>query len=246
MLALLGIFLFALFAALGVWQLQRLQWKLDLIERVDARVHAAAVPVPGPEAWPAINADQHEYLHVRVHGDYIGDAQVLVRGSARFHGRGFWVMTPLQTRRGFIVYINRGFVASTESGGPTTAVPAPRGQVSVTGLLRMTEPDGRFLRANDPEQGRWYSRDVVSMAAQAGLPATSVAPYFVDAGESATPRQPPIGGLTVVHFRNAHLPYALTWFALAGLVLVAAFIVARYERRRRQDHATRKRNGIGP
>ena len=37
------------FIALGTWQVQRLQWKLALIERVEQRVHAVPVPAPGPQ-----------------------------------------------------------------------------------------------------------------------------------------------------------------------------------------------------
>ena len=42
------------FTSLGIWQVKRLHWKLDLIERVDARVTADPVPAPGPADWPEI------------------------------------------------------------------------------------------------------------------------------------------------------------------------------------------------
>lgn len=232
-LILAGILLFAGFLALGTWQLHRLDWKLDLIARVNDRVHAEPVAPPGPGQWRDVTADSHEYLHVRVSGQYLGDAQTLVRAATRL-GRGFWVMTPLRTRRGFVVFINRGFVASGAAGPAGVTVPAPDGPVTVTGLLRISEPGGGFLRANDPARGRWYSRDVAGMAAAAGLPGHNVAPYFIDASAVSEPGKPPVGGLTVIHFRNAHLIYAITWYALAGLVVAAAVVVARYERRNRR------------
>ena len=37
-------------AALAAWQLHRRAWKLDLIARVEARVHAAPAPAPGAGA----------------------------------------------------------------------------------------------------------------------------------------------------------------------------------------------------
>lgn len=233
-LALAGGALFSLFLGLGIWQLVRLEWKLDLIARADARVHAEPVPAPGPAAWPGINARQHEYLHVRVRGRFLADGQTLVRATTA-RGRGFWVLTPLHTQRGFIVLVNRGYLPSDASGAPSAPVPPPSQPVTVTGLVRMSEPDGWLLRPNDPQHGRWYSRDVAAIAADAGLPARKVAPYFIDADQSTTPREPPIGGMTVVHFRNEHLPYALTWLALAGLVVAGAVIVTRYEKRRRRE-----------
>ena len=56
-LALAGLLLFCLFFGLGTWQVQRRAWKLDLIARVDRRVHAAPVAAPGPADWPHISAD---------------------------------------------------------------------------------------------------------------------------------------------------------------------------------------------
>ncbi|MCA3579738.1 MAG: SURF1 family protein, partial [Bradyrhizobium sp.] len=87
---------------------------------------------------------------------------------------------------------------------------------SVTGLLRMSEPKGGFLRSNDPAAGRWYSRDVAAIAATRGL--SQVAPYFIDADATPNPGGTPLGGLTIVRFPNNHLIYALTWFALAFML----------------------------
>lgn len=80
--------------------------------------------------------------------------------------------------------------------------------------------------------GRWYSRDVPAIASAHGL--GDVAPYFVDADASmGTPGSgDPVGGLTVVSFRDNHLVYALTWYALALMVAGAALWVWRLERRR--------------
>ena len=39
----------------------------------------------------------------------------------------------------------------------------------MTGLLRMSEPGGAFLRSNDPAADRWFSRDVAAIAASRGL-----------------------------------------------------------------------------
>ena len=104
--------------------------------------------------------------------------------------------------------VNRGFVPSKE----TVHRPPPE-LATVTGLLRLTEPGGGFLRANDPAADRWYSRDVAAIAQARGL--GPVAPYFVDADATANPGGFPVGGLTVVRFANNHLVYAVTWFILA-------------------------------
>nr|WP_245968530.1 SURF1 family protein [Hephaestia caeni] len=223
--------LIAGFAALGVWQVERLHWKLDLIARVDARIHAAPVPAPGPADWRSITAKSAAYRHVAVEGRYRPGATLVLANTDL--GPGFWVLSPLEATRGFTVLVNRGFVGQDHT--PAMLAP-PAGTQRVTGLLRVTEPGGAFLRHNDPAHDRWYSRDVAAIARARGL--GTVAPYFIDADRAAdhaaNPRAMPVGGLTVVHFRNAHLVYAITWFALALLSAGGAFIVFRAERRLRR------------
>lgn len=205
---------FLVLMGLGVWQVQRLAWKTDLIARVDARVAADPVPAPPPAEWAGLTAENAEYRRVSVGGEYRPDSDVLVQAVTE-RGAGFWVMTPLVTEDGWTVLVNRGFVAADRRDDR----PLPQGPQAVTGLLRLSQPDGAFLRANDPDAGRWYSRDTQAIAATLGLP--DVAPYFIDADRAGDAQ--PIGGLTVIAFRNSHLTYALTWFAMAGglLVLVA-------------------------
>jgi len=216
---------FALFVALGVWQVQRLRWKLDLIARVDARVHAAVVDAPSRAQWPRVNRADDEYRRVRVEGSFLPARDTLVQATTE-RGMGYWLLTPLHASDGSIVLVNRGFVPTQWRAHPGAAPPA--GAVVVSGLLRISEPGGAFLHRNDADADRWYSRDVAAIAAKRGL--GDVAPYFVDADASANADGDPVGGLTVVSFYNHHLGYALTWFGLALLVAVGSWRALRSER----------------
>lgn len=206
-------------AGLGGWQLERRAWKHALIAAVDARIHAAAVPAPGPAHWPAINARDDAYRRVTASGSYLHGQTALVKAVTE-RGSGYWVMTPLRTA-GFTVLVNRGFIPD----GLRQRVPGGPAEGRVTGLLRITEPGGGFLRANDAKARRWYSRDVAAIASAHGL--SHVAPYFIDADAAPNPGGYPVGGLTVVRFPDNHLVYALTWFALAALALWGARLALR-------------------
>lgn len=206
MVATLGV-LCAGFGALGVWQVQRLGWKQDLIARIEARIHAEPTPPPGPATWPAIAADKDAYRRIRLAGEFLDRPPVFVQATTA-RGGGFWTLSPLKTKQGFVVLVNRGFVLPEERARAGNAA----GPAEVIGLLRLSEPKGAFLRSNDPAADRWYSRDVAEIAAARGL--GEVAPYFIDA-EKKVPDELPAGGLTVVDLPNNHLVYALTWFALA-------------------------------
>lgn len=253
-LVILGVITLALvgvFTSLGTWQLHRRAWKLDLIERVNSRVHAPATPAPTRAQWPGVNAAGDEYRHVSLRGTYAFDKDTLVQAVTDLGG-GYWVLTPLRTADGSEVLINRGFVPP---GWKEAVPPTPAGEVVVTGLLRMPETGGGFLRKNVPSENLWYSRDVAAIAAARGLAAADVAPYFVDAdgkpGASAAGnavrgdaevmtgtaavRDYPVGGLTVVQFPNNHMSYLLTWYALATMSAVAGWFVIRLELRKRAD-----------
>lgn len=206
-------------AALGVWQLERRVWKHELVAAVEARIHAAPVAAPGPRAWDAVDAKDDAYRRVTATGVFRHDRETLVQ-AVTDRGPGFWVLTPLETP-GFALLVNRGFVPKDRRDATTRVEGNVTGPVTITGLLRVTEPVGAFLRSNDPAADRWFSRDVEAIAKAMGL--SNVAPYFIDADASPNPGSYPVGGLTVVRFPDNHLVYALTWFALCALSLFFAW-----------------------
>lgn len=224
---------FAGFMALGIWQVQRLGWKLALIERVDTRIHAPPVDAPAPDV--TITRDSHEYLRVSARGRFRHDLETPVKAVSDL-GPGWWIMTPLETERGFTVLVNRGFVPPGLKDADSR--PSAPGQATVTGLLRLDEGSRGFLRENDPATDSWFARQVDAIAAARGIQGP-VAAYFIDAqpDQGTSGNEWPRAGLTVVSFANSHLVYALTWFALAGGTVLALVLVLR--ERRRKERAAR-------
>lgn len=220
-LTVLSLTAFVVLIALGVWQIERRTWKLALIDRVEQRVHAPAQPIPSPAAWPAVSTANDEYRHVSLKGRFLHDRETLVQAVIE-EGPGYWVLTPLLRDDGTQVLVNRGFVPSERRDASTRRDGNPAGPVEITGLLRMTEPKGGFLRNNVPQHNRWFSRDVTAIAAARRL--ENVAPFFVDADAGSQSASGPIGGLTVIRFPNNHLIYALTWFALAFMLAGRLFV----------------------
>src|SRR5690606_714626 len=148
------------------------------------RVAQSPVPAPAQPEWARLTAEKDAYRKVTVSGYFQHDKEVLVQAVTDL-GAGFWVMTPLETPQ-FTVWVNRGYVATgkPEQAARTGAgAGAGRPMATITGLLRMTEPDGAFLRKNAPAEGKWYSRDVAAMTAQKGL--MLAAPFFIDADASS-------------------------------------------------------------
>jgi surfeit locus 1 family protein len=211
------------FAALGLWQLERRAWKIELIERVTTRIHANPVAAPARDIWPSINPSDDAYRRVYAEGHFLHERETLVQAVTEA-GAGYWVLTPLQTQDGSTILVNRGFVPPERREPNNRPEGLPDSSVRVTGLLRITEPAGAFLRRNDPAADRWYSRDVAAIASARRL--WDAAPFFIDADAAPNPGGWPLGGLTVVAFSNHHFIYALTWFALALMSAGAALRIS--------------------
>jgi surfeit locus 1 family protein len=199
---------FAILLSLGVWQLERKAWKENLIATLNTRI--AAPPRALPQS-PDQNVD--EFSRVRLHGAFVAGESALVftSGSALrpdISSPGYWVLSPLRTDDGRIVVVNRGYVP-----GKDGIAPPPSGDVDLTGALRWPDESGMFTPANDPQHNLWYSRDPVAIAATKRW--GQVVPFFV---EQETPQlaNAPRAGPLVVHLRDNHLQYAITWFGLAG------------------------------
>ena len=232
-----------MFSALGIWQLQRMVWKQDLIARVESRAHGDPIPLPAVDSWRGLNVDALEYQRVNMKGVFDHSAEVQTLAVTEL-GPGYWVLTPLLLedervkdeplekgrleKRGTVL-INRGFVPNALRDPTVRSEQPPEEVVSITGLLRRSEPDGGFLRDNDPAANRWFSRDTRAIA-QAKKLTAPVAPFFIDAiDDAATVKNVdyPRGGLTVIAFRDTHLIYALTWFALALMSCFGIYLTLR-------------------
>lgn len=219
---LLTLFGLVVLIGLGLWQLQRLEWKEDLIARVEAR--STAAPITLAEAIGlARQGSDPSYTRVRVEGRFHhGKERYLYALSGR--EPGWTVIAPLETASGEMVLVARGFVP----GGlqdPATRRPGQIEEiVTVTGLVRAAQEQGAFAPDTDLEAKRWFWRDLPGMR-RSMFPGgtTEIAPFFLEAEASDVPGGWPKGGQTRLVFPNNHLQYALTWFLLAiGLVVIFA------------------------
>lgn len=233
--ALIGV---VLLSGLGVWQLQRLEWKEAILARIAARRDAAPAALPPPAEWAGLKPDDYDYRRVTAHGvfDHASESY-LFRASATGaagDGPGYEVVTPLRLDGGGVVLVNRGFVPEEKKDPATRAAGQIAGEATVAGLMRRPELRNWFTPPDEPEKNLWFTRDPAALAAHWGF--AGVAPFSIDADATENPGGWPKGGATVMTIPNNHLSYALTWFALAAtLVAVTAVFIWRSGRRDETD-----------
>ncbi|MEQ8442516.1 MAG: SURF1 family protein [Alphaproteobacteria bacterium] len=206
--------------ALGTWQLQRLEWKETLIERLHSRAEAPAESLPPGD----LDIDEWEFRRIAMTGHFLHEAEMHLLNRSLNGNPGLHVITPFRRTDvpgAPVVLVNRGWVpfqlkdpADREEGltvGEVTVEGIVRFQRPITGLQRV------FLPENEPGNNVWYSIDEAEMQTQAGVELTN---YYVVDGNMDVPGTYPLGRQWTLDIRNNHLEYAITWYALAVALLV--------------------------
>jgi len=229
----------AILVALGVWQIERLAWKQDLVARVERMVDADPVPLPDPATWAALDPADYDYRPVHFTGRFLHDLEAhyyvaLGEPHGRYGGVGYFVLTPTELPDGTVVVVNRGFVPEAFKEPDTRAAGQVPGEVEIVGLMRRPERPAFFSPDPDIEHNVWLIRDPKAIAAARGLDVDRTAPFVVEMRATDVPGGLPQGGETTVEFPNNHLQYAFTWFGL-GAALVAVFIAFARKRLREPE-----------
>ena len=199
----------AILVGLGVWQVQRLDWKQGLLADIATRIAADPVALPTD---PDPVADK--YLPVTVDG-VIQPDELHVLVSLKRVGPGYRVIAPFETGDGRRILLDRGFVGTAQKNDARSG-----GAVSVTGNLHWPDDRTGSTPANDEAGNIWFARDVADMAA-----ALDTEPVLLIARSSTGPTVRPLP-IDTVGVPNDHLQYAITWFSLALIwsVMTAFFL----------------------
>jgi len=215
----------AVLISLGDWQLDRREWKLNLIERIESRADGETVSLSfAKDAW----ADDRdvEYYRVLLVGEFLHEHErhlyTIVDGRA-----GWRIITPLEARSGDVVLVDRGFVPETFKTPSSRPEGQIEGPVERVGLARAPGEPNQFTPDNRPQANRWFWRDIDGMAASLpGALTERTLPFMVEAEKVTVPGDWPQSGVTRLSLPNRHLEYALTWFGLAAALLTVFAVYA--------------------
>jgi surfeit locus 1 family protein len=210
---------FVVLIGLGLWQLQRLEWKEGLIAKIEARTKAPPIGLQDATAMAGRGEDP-SYYRVRVSGRFDHAKERYLFAISKEGSAGWHVIAPLATEDGETVLIDRGFVPDNLRAPALRAKGEVEGVVAVTGIVRLPDRQDRFTPDNEPEANRWFWRDKDALA-RSMFPGESVrvAPFFLEAEKGEAPGGWPEGGQTRLDLPNNHLQYAITWFLLAAALL---------------------------
>jgi surfeit locus 1 family protein len=217
----LGVFLLI---SLGVWQVQRLQWKEALLARIAAFQNAPPEPLdvvlhrlasPGERQTGEV-----DFVRVQASCPDLQRTPVLHLYSILDGQLGHRLITacPIEDSRYHSILVDRGFVDEDHLAAvrPGAALTSP-----IVGVLRKPDARSWISPPNVPGRDDWRTRDVTAMAA--ALHAPDPAPLFLMLETPPALPPGPHPAAIPTDIPNNHLGYALTWFGLAA-GLVATYV----------------------
>ncbi|XP_063837765.1 surfeit locus protein 1 [Ostrinia nubilalis] len=215
---------------LGCWQVYRLQWKVELIDRLQAKSNAAPVDLPNKFE----ELENMEYLPVKVRGKFLHDKEIAIGPRSLIENesalsrvgslvsdpkknQGWLIVTPFEVAdSGKVILVNRGWVPQQMRPKEKREASMVAKEVELTGVVRLTEKRAPFMPKNNPEKGSWFCRDLEQMSEHIGCE-----PVWLDVrGIPDPPEGWPIPNQTRITLRNEHFSYLVTWYSLSAFTAV--------------------------
>lgn len=195
---------------LGLWQVDRLGWKQQILANIDARLAAA----PAPLRLDATEA-QDEYSRVTLSGMPDGnELHVLVSGTSA--GTGYRVIVPFRLDDGARILVDLGLLPLDAKNAASLIAP-----MQISGTLLWPDDRNDSTPAPDFSRNIWFARDVAIMS-----DALDTLPLMVVVSQ-ASPADPRLTALpvTTADIKNDHLEYAITWFLLALVWAIMSMVL---------------------
>lgn len=208
---LVTLILVPLFIWLGLWQLERAEYKGVLSEQMEQQKHKPPLDL---NDLVDSNVDL-EYREVKVRGYFEPNNQVFIENRKHNNKNGFHVVTPLRIEEeNTRVLINRGWVPMNAEQSRLPAVETPVGIVEVTGKIDIPKPPAIKLsdeKSNSDSGNRWPYLTVERFAQMVDYPIKHFVVLQSPNGDQGFVRQWPVRKPN----KLMHIGYALQWFAFA-------------------------------
>ena len=209
---------------LGSWQLQRLQWKNDLIASFELRAAAAPIAVPAADS----GLDDVEFRRLALVGTFQHDKEVFLTGRTYEGNAGFHIVTPFTLDDGRMILVNRGWVSESYRDPAKRSFTLVEGETQLEAIIRFPNKKGYFVPENDPENGFWFTLVPAQIVSHLQLDGQAETAIYAAALRTSDEIRLPIGARTETNLRNSHLGYAITWYGIA-CALIGVYLAFHFQ-----------------
>ena len=200
---------------LGSWQLTRLEKKEQLLVQ-----YSAGETLP-PLDLNDISSDKlaaNAYRRVHFEGTFLHDKEVHL-GGRRWHGKtGYHLATPMKLADGRIFLVNRGWIPFELKEQEKRAESIASDTAKLLGKIRIPKQGNFLTPESHPDKNFWFAANFSQLEEFTGLKLEPVIIETIDTEPDLNTFPIPSDGIRA--FRNDHLGYALTWYALALAALI--------------------------
>ena len=192
------VFIFiSIFIALGCWQLVRLEWKNELLNKIDVSLKKEPVD---------LIAKRHEdYLKIKTSGFIDFEKQIYLYSLNEKGVPGFNVINPIIINNENFL-LNRGWIPFDKKN--TQEINTFDDKI-ILGTLKKQTKASKFKPVNDIENNYWFTLDRNDILKYTNKKFSPFVIYLNNNLELPKPR------IITVNIPNSHKKYAITWFSLA-------------------------------
>ncbi len=207
---------------LGLWQLQRLEWKQQLLHSLSETTPRSYGDLPQGDTIK-------EFAKLKVVGVYRDDLAIKITPRVLLGQKGAHLLIPMILSNGHALLIHRGWIPDNMSVHSQSNV-----ETLVLGIACYPKGTGWFVPKNQPDQDQWHTIDMAQIkdhyAKLAPELAVQLLPFYLLEQSEFIERRLPQPLPIKDNIRNDHLQYAITWFLLAFALLLLLVQYIRHSR----------------
>lgn len=222
---LVAVLAFSILISLGVWQVFRLQEKELFLNLIKNNLNNEAIDIK-------TLSGKKFYAKVKIKGEFLADKNLHLYGQRRMSAEkdGYYLITPFKTEDNKIILVARGWFSSKYKKNIDRLIAPNLNMNEIIGVVLPGERKKLFIVDNDIKNNIWFTLDITQAAEVLGLRLENF--YLImdnnNGRDGDILKNLQIDNL--LHIRNDHLEYAITWFSLAiGLAVIFIIFYWRYE-----------------
>ncbi len=195
-------FIILVLLSLGVWQLYRLSWKLDLIDQIENSLKFEPIELQ--------NVEKKNYLRIKTSGQIDFEKQIYLYNLNETGKPGFEVINPIKIGKEDYL-INRGWISFDKKNKPEINI---IDQKNIIGTLMLQSKSSSFKPKNEIDKNYWFTLDREDILKFTGRNFSKYIIYLNGNYENPRPK------VITAKISNNHKKYAITWFSMAISILL--------------------------
>ena len=190
---------------LGFWQLDRLEWKTELLENINSRQSAENINFPHNET-----KKDYEFRNASIEGKFVKNTQTFFFRPNLSGQSGYNVLNAFKTVDDNIIYVDLGWISFKHKENINYIDLDYNNHFTLNGILISSKEKNLFSPDNDYNKNIWYTMSSSEMNEFYNLNGSFFILKIIDQN---------FFDQTLIEFNptqipNNHLQYAGTWFLL--------------------------------